>query len=262
VIKQPYRLDNFTHNSWAYLRAVNFSSRPSHADQLHVDLWWRGLNLAQDAGTYRYNDPPPWDNALARTAIHNTLTINGADQMTHAGRFLWLDWAQARLLSCEVAEDGSWQQVTAEHNGYYRSGALHRRSLRMQRDGRWIVEDQILPANLAQPGLPGVTARLHWLLPDWPWEISETDQRCDVQLSSPHGSIRLQLEYPPSFQSPAAPPVSLARAGSLVYGSGVVSPSRGWVSPTYNSKAPALSLALEIRNTPPFTLTSDWELPE
>jgi asparagine synthase (glutamine-hydrolysing) len=30
-------------NSWAYFRAVKFSSRPSHADQLHLDLWWRGI---------------------------------------------------------------------------------------------------------------------------------------------------------------------------------------------------------------------------
>jgi hypothetical protein len=262
VIKQPYRLDNPAHSSWAYLRAVNISSRPSHADQLHVDLWWRGLNLAQDAGTYLYNDPPPWDNALTRTAIHNTLTINGLDQMNHAGRFLWLDWAQARLLNCELAEDGFWQQVTAEHDGYRRSALLHRRTLRTQRDGRWIVVDQILPAAAPQANLPGVTARLQWLLPDWPWEISEADQSCLLQLSSPHGSIRLQLEYPPSFQSPAASPISLARAGSLVYGSGVSSLTRGWVSPTYNSKVPALSLALEIHNIPPFTLTSNWELPE
>ena len=33
-------------------------------DQLHLDLWWRGLNIAQDAGTYLYNADPPWDNPL------------------------------------------------------------------------------------------------------------------------------------------------------------------------------------------------------
>ena len=256
--QQPNRLDNNANHSWAYLRAVKFTSRPSHADQLHVDLWWRGFNLAQDAGTYRYNDLPPWDNALARTSVHNTVSINGTEQMILAGRFLWLDWAQARLLSYEMAEDSAWQQLTAEHDGFRRLGLLHRRSLRAQRDGRWIVVDQILPTDRAQARLPGVTARLHWLLPDWPWETSRVDQSCTLLLSSPQGWIRLRLEYPPSLQEAA---VSLARAGSLIYGSGSLSPTRGWVSPTYDSKIPALSLALEIVNTPPFSLTSIWELP-
>ena len=45
--------------SWAYFRTAQFTSRPSHADQLHLDLWWRGLNVAQDAGTYLYNAEAP-----------------------------------------------------------------------------------------------------------------------------------------------------------------------------------------------------------
>ena len=82
-------------DSWAYLRTAQFTSRPSHADQLHVDLWWRGLNIAQDAGTYLYNADPPWDNRLTAAQLHNTVTVNGRDQFTRAGRFLYLDWFNA-----------------------------------------------------------------------------------------------------------------------------------------------------------------------
>jgi hypothetical protein len=60
-------------DSWAYLRATQFPSRFGHMDQLHLDLWWRGLNIAQDAGTYLYNADPPWDNPLV-AAAHNTVT--------------------------------------------------------------------------------------------------------------------------------------------------------------------------------------------
>ncbi len=77
--------------SWAYLRVAHFNGRPGHADQLHLDLWWRGLNVAQDPGTYLYNAPPPWDNALMCSQVHNTLTVDGQDQMLQAGRFLYLD---------------------------------------------------------------------------------------------------------------------------------------------------------------------------
>ena len=60
-----------------------------------MDLWWRGLNIAQDAGTYLYNADPPWDNSLTTALVHNTVTVNGRDQFTRAGRFLYLDWFNA-----------------------------------------------------------------------------------------------------------------------------------------------------------------------
>ena len=82
-------------NSWALVRAGRYTRRPFQADQLHVDLWWHGLNLARDAGTYLYNGEPPWNNGLAGTAVHNTVMVDRRDQMRRAGRFLWLDWAQA-----------------------------------------------------------------------------------------------------------------------------------------------------------------------
>ena len=63
-------------------------------DQLHFDLWWHGINVAQDAGTYLYNGEPPWDNPLVSTRVHNTITIDGRDQMTRGGTIPY-----ARLVS-------------------------------------------------------------------------------------------------------------------------------------------------------------------
>jgi hypothetical protein len=61
-------------HSWAYLRAARLRSRLTHMDQLHLDLWWRGLNVALDAGAYLYNGRPPWDNPLTATG-YNTVSI-------------------------------------------------------------------------------------------------------------------------------------------------------------------------------------------
>lgn len=135
-----------SHKSWASLRAVRFTSRPSHADQLHVELWWQGVNLAQDAGTYLYNAAPPWDNALAGTAFHNTVMVDGQDQMTRAGRFLWLDWAQAEVLERLLAPDGSLLRIVARHNGYRRLGVIHERTLE-----RLPSEVQQAPGRASQP---------------------------------------------------------------------------------------------------------------
>ena len=44
--------------SWMLAHAEDFKERPGQADQLHVDLWWRGLNIARDAGSYLYFGPP------------------------------------------------------------------------------------------------------------------------------------------------------------------------------------------------------------
>ena len=145
--------------SWAYLRAVRFSGRPGHADQLHLDLWWRGQNLAMDPGTYLYNAPAPWDNSLALSAVHNTLTINNRDQMTHAGRFLFVDRAQAEVVEAETG------RLTARHDGYRRMGWVHQRTLQIIPQG-WLVIDRVLPATpRARPTNPG-QARQQWLLAD------------------------------------------------------------------------------------------------
>ncbi len=241
--------------SWASLRAARFTSRPGHADQLHLDLWWRGLNLAQDAGTYLYNAPPPWDNALAGTAVHNTITLNGQDQMTPAGRFLWLDWARAEEIEEETPGEEGIAMLTAQHDGYRRLGVLHRRAVSADDQGHWLITDTLLPRNSqsATPESP-FTARLHWLLPDWPWELEDTTLR----VQSPHGWVSLKIE----IEAETPPRVQLVRAGELLHGGGQAAPIQGWVSPTYGHKVPALSFSVEVENQIPLTMKSTWTFPE
>ena len=49
-------------NSKAIIRCADYKERPSQADQLHVDLWWQGENIACDAGTL----PLQWRWNLAK----------------------------------------------------------------------------------------------------------------------------------------------------------------------------------------------------
>jgi len=111
--------------SWAVLRANSYHSRPAHADQLHVDLWFQDKGLALDAGTYTYNEPDPWENALTSVAVHNTIQVDDMEPMTRAGRFLWLDWDQAELLH----KDANGGEIFARRNGYHRIGVGHERRL-------------------------------------------------------------------------------------------------------------------------------------
>jgi hypothetical protein len=266
---EPHCLHNSKVDSWAYLRAARFYARPGHADQLHVDLWWRGLNVALDPGTFRYNSAPPWDNSLARTEVHNTVCINNTDQMTRAGRFLWLDWAQAQIPDFKTSEDGSFKSITAQHDGYSRMGVLHSRRVAPRDDG-WNVLDELNPTQPYASTLSPVQARLHWLLPDWSWEILDTgsqDQNqysCILRIKSNYGWIRLQVRIPVPQHTPvsmSAPEIQLVRAGELIYGAGEVSPILGWSSPTYNHKVPALSFSIRQKDRLPIRFSSDWIFP-
>ncbi len=237
-------------DSWAYLRAARFNARPGHADQLHLDLWWKGLNLAQDPGTYRYTADPPWDNALTSTLVHNTLSVDEQEQMTHAGRFLYLDWAQASPVERTRAGNGSWERLSTSHNGYRRLGVTHQRQVTAYIDGRWLVED-----TLEGKSRRAHTARLHWLLPDFPWQADFSPQRVRLELNTPDGSVTLIIRA----TTPMKP--SLVRAGELVSGQGTVQPTWGWTSPTYGDKIPALALTVQFQGALPLQITTEWILP-
>ena len=244
-------------HSWAYLRAAHFTGRPGHADQLHLDLWWRGLNIAQDAGTYAYNSSPPWDNALTHTAVHNTLTLNGQEQMTRTGRFLYLDQAQAEIISHDRADDGGWARMVAQHDGYRRLGVIHRRAITAFSNDRWLIEDFLEPST-GHAQAETHLVRLHWLLPDLEWRFDET--MLTLEVLSPYGWVSLQVAAIADLQ-PLTINHQLVRAGELIAGRGEISPAWGWTSPTYALKEPALSFAVIVESLLPLTLKSEWIFP-
>ncbi len=256
----------------AFFQASHFSDRPSHAGQLAVDLWWHNLNVALDAGTFQYNAPPPWDNSLAGTAAHNTIQVDGKDQMTRAGRFLWLDWAQAIIKPTQVGPDGILSSVEAEHNGYRKAGAIHQRSVTLDSAGGCQVIDRVIPSGQGSSTRLH-TIRLHWLLPDWEWELRKTT----LSIKSPRGWINLAIhpENRTDSGSQSQPNLSifLVRAGEMIYpppdkpsfdiktSLGEIA-TLGWFSPTYAQKVPALSFLIDTRGHLPVNLVSQWTFPQ
>ena len=256
-----------TSESWGSLRAVRFVNRPAHADQLHVDLWWKGHNVALDPGTYRYTAPKPWNNSLVSSVVHNTITINGKDQMARAGRFLWLDWAQSTRLPNLDNEN----RVTAEHDGYRNLEIIHRRSLSYSNPTQWEIQDFILPkVNIKNE----YQAALHWLLLDGPWKINGSD----IYLTYPFGSIKLNITVaniktdvrpngaigiqPEMIFLPTAlnPVIRLIRAGLPLKGQPLEGDEiLGWYSPTYGNIIPALSLQVLHEDHLPCVFLSKWE---
>ena len=228
-----------------FLRAAQFFDRPSHADQLHVDLWWRGVNIAPDPGTYQYNAAPPWDNALVSSMVHNTLVLDGQEQMSPAGRFLWLDWAQSEVLAHEVNQHGQLAWVIAEHDGYRKQDAIHQRKLSAI-EGGWLVTDTVLP--YGKPDGNTHEAHLQWMLPDWDWTFDSKDT---LHLEGPGFSLHLKIEGAEHF--------NLIRAGESLYGKIIPDPTWGWRSPTYGFKVPALLLIAVQTGKLPLEMKSTWQ---
>jgi hypothetical protein len=262
--QSPYLLINQKNDSWATLRVGKFTSRPAHADQLHLDLWWRGHNLAHDPGTYLYNASPPWDNSLTNALVHNTVVVDDREFMQHAGRFLYLDWAQARVREYQSYPDGGYESITADHKGYRKIHVTHTRKVTILPDGQWEVID-----HLEGPPNSIHTTRLHWLLPDWDYEINGPSNKEDsidyeIQIKSPDGWVCLKMMAPLKPESMYPQPVQnfqLIRAGKLLVGSGSVLPISGWASPTYGEKIPALACILYITHPLPIEFKSEWIFP-
>jgi len=245
--KQPHapdmlRLDQ--NEGRAFIHTANFRDRPSHADQLHVDLWWRGVNVGLDPGTFQYNAPPPWDNALLTTRVHNTVTLDGQDQMTQAGRFLWLDWAQAEVLAHEIDDLGQIIRVTAEHNGFINLNARHQRRIKSSASS-WIIEDALLPCERGTDKVH--QAQLTWVLPDWDWEIESGNH---LILTGEEFSLTLQIE--------GILKLNLFRGGERLFGEMTPYPTWGWASSAYGEKHPVLMVKVENIGILPLKFCSIW----
>jgi Heparinase II/III-like protein/Heparinase II/III N-terminus len=239
-------------NSWGYLRASRFKSHLSHMDQLHFDLWWRGLNLTPDPGTYLYNAEAPWNNPLVSTRVHNTVTVDGRDQMTRGSRFLTLDWFPAFSSSVLEPDENISGRVVAHHRGYQRLGIYHERTVTVYRDERWQVLDHLIPQRSSAHKF-----RLHWLLLDGMWEIQMREASIELRIKSSGGWITQLMSVQPSALNPELI-VSIVRAGELLYGHRDVQPFEGWASPTYGVKVPALSWAVEASSDSRVIFTTEF----
>jgi hypothetical protein len=231
-----FRLGN--ENSWALIRAGRHTRRPFQADQLHVDLWWQGINLARDAGTYLYNGPPPWNNGLAGTAAHNTVMVDHRDQMRRAGRFFWVDWAQASGRVYSAYNQACSDRFEGEHDGYKRFGVKHRRTVQWLTGAGWVIVDDIEGAGVHD-------VRLHWLMADLPYEFS--DSPFQIVFSSGQSRVRCCI----LTSSPGNG--TIIRAGARVEGNspGADLQLLGWESPTYGDLRPAVSLVYETQSQLP-----------
>lgn len=210
-------------NSFCTFRCGSILDRFAQIDMLHLDVWWRGENVLADAGTYLYNGPTRWHSHFMRTETHNTVQLDGRDQMPHVRQFKTLYRTQGRLLRFEDTPE--WALCEGEHYGYQREEkCIHRRSVLLLKEAElWVVVDTI-------SGEGSHRARLHWLAGDYPCDFDRHEAR--LGLETPKGRFTVTV-----LDRTGAP-----HATAEVV-SGVEAPARGWLSRYFGEKVPVPSLA-------------------
>ncbi len=194
-----------------------------HADSLSFALRAFGSDVFVDPGTYDYFTYPAWRSHFRSTRAHNTVEIDGVDQSTMLGPFMWGQRATGRCVDWQEGVSGA--SVTGEHDGYTRLPAptTHRRTLRLDCAARTLsIRDEITSA-----GAHDVV--LHFQLAETCVIDALDGTRCEIRV----GRNRLTLTVDPVLQLVRLP------SGD--------NPIQGWVSRGYHRKLPAPLLAARAR---------------
>ncbi len=81
-------------NTKTFIRCGSYKDRPCQSDNLHLDLWVDGENILRDNGSYKYNTDKKFVDYFNGSEGHNTLSIEGLNQMEKGGRFIWYYWIE------------------------------------------------------------------------------------------------------------------------------------------------------------------------
>ncbi len=205
--------------TWAMVRCHTYGNRPNQADALHTDLWWKGVNVFRDSGTFSYYDPQHELNRyFTSTAAHNTVRVGNEEQMIKGPRFRWYSLLEASFQGqCSSEEMELWQ---GEHYGYKRlvSQSIHRRVICRLGERFWLIVDDIVGS-----GKEGT--ELHWHLPDLPVVVSGIA----AELETPVGTAQVTV-----LTSNGAQPV--------LWRGSETTPHIGWDSLYYGERTPAPTL--------------------
>lgn len=198
---RPYR-----HAAWAVLDCGPLGDGGhGHYDQLSVELFAAGRPIVVDPGRYTYDvDDDGWRHWFKGTAAHNTVTVDGLDQMPFRPGKPKGPQPTARMVRRHTRA-GLDVVVAQAHNPYH--DAVHTRSLVLVDDRYWIIVDELTAASV------------HRYVARWHLDATATVLG-DVEYRSTSSVVRTS-------------------AATLTISGGTASITPGWVSPTYGIKHPA-----------------------
>lgn len=202
-----------------------FYHRPGQADVLHVDLWWKGVNVLFDPGTYSYNGPGNWNNYYSSSAAHNVVIVDDQDQMKTISRFLRIPWLKGGVKHNLNAEISAPKYIEGFHTGYedLRDPVFYKRLIIEIEDDVWVIVDRLFSR-----GMHNYT--LHYNIPNYPYDRIES---C-IKLNMPAGSYYIYLGSSDDLSN-----IQLVKGGE----------KKGTFAPGYYKKADSISVSLSFNNS-------------
>jgi hypothetical protein len=152
-------------DSFSFIRCGKYKDRPSHADNLHLDIWINGENVLRDSGTYKYNTDKENSDYFTGSKGHNTVMLGNQSQMLKGSRFIWFYWSQGLF--------GKWEET---EKSYVFSGAIsafrfinpkivHSRKVTVSKiQKEWIIDDTVEHGD-------GFIKKQIWHVDDFDWEF-------------------------------------------------------------------------------------------
>jgi hypothetical protein len=132
-------------DTMTWIRCGVHKDRPAQADNLHLDLWYKGVNIFRDNGSYLYNCESEMKRYFMGTLSHNTIMLDDYDQMLKGPRFIWFNWSQA--LYADLTDSGDCFKFEGLVSAFsYLSGAIRhkRKIIKIKTVPKWIIEDEII----------------------------------------------------------------------------------------------------------------------
>ncbi len=205
--------------SFGMVRCARIRHRAGSADSLHFDLWYKGINILSDIGSYSYNPEAQFKGYFGATRNHNTITVNDMNQTKNGPRFLSLDGSEGFLNDFSVEESKVF--FSGYHTGY--GEFTHTRKIELQ-DNRYIITDEI-------ENPTGQEIKLNW------------NVGTDCEQLKPN-----KYHLTNNGKKLAALELSSLSSGNVQIYFGDEEMPAGWKSLYYGEKTPVYQLVYEVRS--------------
>ncbi len=128
--------------SFAFIKCGAYKNRPTHADNLHFDLWYKGVNVLRDAGSYRYNTDKSLISYFKGTKAHNTVVLGEETQMKQGPRFIWFNWSQSIYVLLKETIESIVFEGKIKAFGHLDPNITHERKVTKSKyKNEWIILD-------------------------------------------------------------------------------------------------------------------------
>lgn len=129
---------------FTFIRCGNHKDRPAQADNLHIDIWHKDMNVLRDSGSYKYNTAAKKLNYFSGTLSHNTVMAENHSQMLKGSRFIWYYWTQRKQAKWTETEEAYIFDGEISAFRFINKSASHKRIVKISKHSPlWEVCDSV-----------------------------------------------------------------------------------------------------------------------